>query len=49
MLDDIMVRAIFEEELGLRYKSPSDDDDAPKVEAPRGDGAEGSSFEEIKR
>jgi hypothetical protein len=48
MLDDIMVRAIFEEELGLPYKSPSDDDDVPAVEAPRGGVAEGGRFEETK-
>jgi hypothetical protein len=45
---DIMVRAIFEEELGLPYKSPSDDDDVPAVEAPRGGVAEGGRFEETK-
>ncbi len=36
MVDDFIVRAIFEEELGLRYKSPSGDDPVPAVEALRG-------------
>ena len=36
MVDDFIVRAIFEEELGLRYKSPREDDYVPAVEAPRG-------------
>ena len=36
MVDDFIVRAIFEEELGLRYKSPRDEDYVLAVEAPRG-------------
>jgi hypothetical protein len=34
MVDDFIVRAIFEEELGLRYKSSSEDDHVPAVQAP---------------
>jgi sulfonate transport system ATP-binding protein len=36
MVDDPIVRAIFEEELGLRYELPREDDDVPEGEAPRG-------------
>jgi hypothetical protein len=40
MVDDILVRAIFEEELGLRYKPSSQDDDVPAAE-PSSDAALG--------
>jgi hypothetical protein len=35
MVDDFIVRAIFEEELGLRYTSPANGDDVPAIEAER--------------